>query len=230
MEAGPDVVAVLQRWEDAGGLWRVLGRDGITATIGLYRCDGGEEVERLTRTDPRLDAFLAGRTSNQDQPSDGPAPRQGQVSRRDRDPLGRARQARPRDELGRPLPYGSPGVEPVSEEPLPPLATIASACALLGEGRPFSAHEVFEARWKAGPASERGLWQGLAQLCVGITHAERGNQVGALRLIGRARRRLESYAATDGPVYGLDLGRVIDWITDRERQRDDRSWLVGHPL
>ena len=149
---------------------------------------------------------------------------------RDRDTHGRARQARPRDRLGRPLPYGSVGVDPVSEEPLPPLETIAAAHELLSEGRPFSAHEVYEARWKAGPDTERQLWQGLAQLCVGITHAERGNRIGALRLIERARRRLETYAATDGPVYGLDLRRVIDWIRDREREPDDSSWLKNHPL
>jgi predicted metal-dependent hydrolase len=122
------------------------------------------------------------------------------------------------------------GVDPVSEEPLPPLETIAAAHELLSEGRPFSAHEVYEARWKAGPDTERQLWQGLAQLCVGITHAERGNRIGALRLIERARRRLETYAATDGPVYGLDLRRVIDWIRDREREPNDSSWLKDHPL
>jgi hypothetical protein len=149
---------------------------------------------------------------------------------RDRDTHGRARQARPRDRLGRPLPYGSVGVEPVSEEPLPPLETISASHELLVEGRPFSAHEVYEARWKAGPATERELWQGLAQLCVGITHAERGNRIGALRLIERARRRLETYAATGGPVYGLDLGRVIEWTRDRERQSDSSSWLIDQPL
>jgi predicted metal-dependent hydrolase len=122
------------------------------------------------------------------------------------------------------------GVDPVSEEPLPPLETIAAAHELLSEGRPFSAHEVYEARWKAGPDTERQLWQGLAQLCVGITHVERGNRIGALRLIERARRRLETYAATDGPVYGLDLRRVIDWIRDREREPNDSSWLKDHPL
>jgi hypothetical protein len=149
---------------------------------------------------------------------------------RDRDMLGRARQARPRDSLGRPLPYGSAGVEPVSEEPLPPYATIAAAHDLLVAGRPFSAHEVYEARWKAGPVTERDLWQGLAQLCVGITHAERGNRTGALRLIGRARQRLESYASTGRPSYGLDLGSVIEWIRVHERERDDTSWLIGQPL
>ncbi|HYO40373.1 MAG TPA: DUF309 domain-containing protein [Nocardioidaceae bacterium] len=70
---------------------------------------------------------------------------------RDRDEEGRPRQARPRDELGRPLPYGAEGVEPVSEDPLPPLETVRFAIELLDQGRPFSAHEVFEARWKDAP-------------------------------------------------------------------------------
>jgi hypothetical protein len=149
---------------------------------------------------------------------------------RDRDTYGRARQARPRDRLGRPLPYGSVGVEPVPEEPLPPVETISAAHELLAEGRPFSAHEVYEARWKAGPVTERELWQGLAQLCVGITHAERGNRIGAIRLIERARRRLETYAATGGPAYGLDLSRVIEWIRTRAGEPDDSSWLINQPL
>ena len=128
---------------------------------------------------------------------------------RDRDEAGRARQARPRDALGRPLPYGEVGVEPVSEEPLPPEETLAAARALVEEGRPFSAHEVLEARWKAGPEQERDLWQGLAQLCVGLTHALRGNPVGARRLLDRGIGRLEQYGTTAGPTYGLDLGEVV---------------------
>ena len=128
---------------------------------------------------------------------------------RDRDEAGRARQARPRDALGRPLPYGEVGVEPVSEEPLPPEETLAAARALVEEGRPFSAHEVLEARWKAGPEQERDLWQGLAQLCVGLTHALRGNPVGARRLLDRGIGRLEQYGATAGPTYGLDLRAVV---------------------
>jgi hypothetical protein len=128
---------------------------------------------------------------------------------RDRDAAGRARQARPRDALGRPLPYGAAGVEPVSEDPLPPMETLASARALLAEGRPFSAHEVLEARWKGGPAEERELWQGLAQLCVGLTHAARGNAVGAARLIDRGAGRLASYGSGGGTTYGLDLPALV---------------------
>jgi uncharacterized protein len=128
---------------------------------------------------------------------------------RDRDPAGRPRQARPRDALGRPLPYGSVGVEPVSEEPLEAGPTLAAARSLVEEGRPFAAHEVLESRWKTGPAEERDLWQGLAQLCVGLTHAARGNTVGAARLLERGTGRLEQYAAGGGPTYGLDLQQVV---------------------
>jgi hypothetical protein len=128
---------------------------------------------------------------------------------RDRDESGRARQARPRDELGRPLPYGSVGVEPVSEEPLPPDETLRFARELLDDGRPFSAHEVLEARWKSCPEEERQLWQGLAQLCVGLTHAARGNDVGARRLVERAAGRLTQYAGTGAATYGVDLPDVI---------------------
>lgn len=152
------------------------------------------------------------------------------VAGRDRDVGGRARQARPRDELGRPLPYGSLGVEPVSEDPLPPEETIRFAAELLDQGRPFSAHEVYEARWKSAPDIESDLWQGLAQLCVGITHHERGNRVGAGRLIARAQLRLAAYLATGGPLYGLDLNRILAWITNHEQDPDQDSWLTGHPL
>jgi hypothetical protein len=134
---------------------------------------------------------------------------------RDRDPGGRPRQARPRDALGRPLPYGAAGVEPVSEEPLPPAETLDVARSLVHEGRPFSAHEVLEARWKAGPDEERDLWQGLAQICVGLTHAARGNAVGASRLVERGAGRLSRYGAGEGPTYGLDLDAVVDCARER---------------
>jgi hypothetical protein len=134
---------------------------------------------------------------------------------RDRDPAGRPRQERPRDALGRPLPYGSVGVEPVSEEPLPPRETLTVAKGLVEEGRPFSAHEVLEARWKAGPEQERDLWQGLAQLCVALTHAARGNETGARRLLERGVGRLHDYGASGGPTYGLDLTAVVSCARDR---------------
>jgi uncharacterized protein len=134
---------------------------------------------------------------------------------RDRDGAGRARQARPRDALGRPLPYGAAGVAPVPEAALPPGRTLAAARRLVEAGRPFSAHEVLEARWKASPAGERDLWQGLAQICVGLTHAARGNARGAARLVERGVARLEAHQFAGGPTYGLDLGAVAACARDR---------------
>ena len=84
------------------------------------------------------------------------------TSQRDRDGGGRPRQARPRDALGRPLPYGAKGVEPVPEEPLPPLETVALARRLmwtgLGLSHPMEAHRADSramfARGQSGDAHE----------------------------------------------------------------------------
>ena len=116
---------------------------------------------------------------------------------------------RERDRLGRPLPPGDPRAVPsVPEEPLPPDEALTFAQALLDDGRAFAAHEVLEACWKAAPPRERDLWQGLAQLCVGVTHLQRGNQVGAARLLRRAAGRL---GAAGAPTpYGLEPG-LAQW-------------------
>jgi hypothetical protein len=51
-------VAALRRWEDMGGIWRVVSRTSDDVTVVLLRCDGGEEVDRLVSDDPRLLTFL----------------------------------------------------------------------------------------------------------------------------------------------------------------------------
>jgi len=53
-----DPVEVLRRWRAAGAVWRVVSRTPDRATVALCRCDGGEEVDRLTSDDPRLLAYL----------------------------------------------------------------------------------------------------------------------------------------------------------------------------
>jgi len=122
---------------------------------------------------------------------------------RDRDAGGRARNARPRDELGRPLPRTARGEPLTSDQTLPPDEALAEAQRLLDSGRPFHAHEVLEAVWKAAPQAERDLWQGLAQLAVGLTHALRGNASGAAALLRRGAARLDRYPAA-GP-HGIDV-------------------------
>ena len=114
---------------------------------------------------------------------------------------------RARDAAGRPVPAGSPdAVEPVPEAALPPEQALALARDLLSRGRPFFAHDVLEARWKAAPPQERDLWQGLAQVCVGLTHLQRDNAVGAARLLRRGAGRLDGWS---GPSYDVDVPGVV---------------------
>jgi hypothetical protein len=131
---------------------------------------------------------------------------------RDRDTDGRARNARPRDGLGRPLPYGSPGVARQAEGiSRTPDQTLDEAQRLLDAGRPFHAHEVFEDAWKSAPADQTALWKGLAQLAVGLTHRMRGNQVGADRLLRRGAAALDPYAGVAASPFGIDIPRLVAW-------------------
>jgi uncharacterized protein len=139
---------------------------------------------------------------------------------RDRDPDGRARSQRPRDALGRPLPHGAEGVERIPDDYAPSAEeALREARRLLDEGRPFHAHEVLEGRWKTAPEEERELWQGLAQICVGLTHLQRGNRRGAAALFARGADRISSYGMPyeeiartarelDDPDAGMAISRI----------------------
>ena len=119
---------------------------------------------------------------------------------------------RPRDLAGRPLPPGSPGVQPVEDRLRTPAEALAEADRLIHENRPFAAHEVLEGAWKAAPGPERDLWRGLAQLAVGLTHLQRGNLVGGERLLRRGAVSLLPYRES-GP-YGLDVARIVEVATE----------------
>jgi uncharacterized protein len=129
---------------------------------------------------------------------------------RDRDADGRARNARPRDALGRPLPYGAVGEERAPEGIVrEPARALAEAQELLDAGRPFHAHEVLEDAWKSAAGEERQLWRGLAQLAVGLTHAARGNSRGAATLLDRGAGTIAPYAAA--PPHGIDVAGLAAW-------------------
>ncbi|MFC4030073.1 DUF309 domain-containing protein [Streptomyces polygonati] len=133
---------------------------------------------------------------------------------RDRDAAGRPRNARPRDGLGRPLPYGAPAVERAPEGIRRTAEeTLTEAQRLLDAGLPFHAHEVLEDRWKTAPADERPLWRALAQLAVGLTHAARGNGAGAAALLERAARGLAPYE--DHAPHDIDVAGLVRWLEER---------------
>jgi uncharacterized protein len=128
---------------------------------------------------------------------------------RDRNAAGRPKNARPRDSLGRPLARDATG-QPVMPDGLEvtPGWALATAQQLLDDGRPFHAHEVLEAAWKSAPVAERNLWQGLAQLAVGLTHGLRGNARGATALLRRGAGRLRGYAGSC--PHGVAVDGLID--------------------
>ncbi len=158
---------------------------------------------------------------------------------RDRDQSGRPRNARPRDALGRPLPRERAGAD---AGPLPVDLALAGPDAarladqLLRAGRPFHAHEVLEAAWKSGPPRERELWQGLAQIAVGLTHARRGNARGAVTLLRRGALRVRGYRDQGEPPgegerrhpYGMDLDAVLA-ASDELAARIERRGLADIP-
>ena len=125
------------------------------------------------------------------------------AAERDRDTAGRARNARPRDELGRPLPRTAADDVPRVPDDLviAPAAAAELGGRLLAEGRPFHAHEVFEAAWKSLPGPEqRELWRGLAQIAVGLTHARRGNTSGAVALLRRGAGHVAGFTTASSEV------------------------------
>ncbi|MCW2691358.1 MAG: hypothetical protein JWR37_6248 [Mycobacterium sp.] len=114
---------------------------------------------------------------------------------------------------------------------LAPGESLAYAQDLLDRGLAFNAHEVLEAAWKNGPDDDRLLWQGLAQLAVGITHIQRGNFTGAISLLRRAAARIthdDRAAPHDIDAAGLaqyadalidDLAAGVEIAPDRFRPR-----------
>ena len=146
---------------------------------------------------------------------------------RDRDAAGRARNARPRDDLGRPLPKSAAQDAPRIPDDLviSPAEAADLGGRLLAEGRPFHAHEVFEAAWKSVPGQERELWRGLAQVAVGLTHARRGNAGGAVALLRRGAGHIAQFADAPGEV---DAGYVADQATGLAL-RIERDGLASVP-
>jgi hypothetical protein len=139
---------------------------------------------------------------------------------RDRDELGRARNARPRDAAGRPLDRAAGGVARAPDErDLTPDQALAEAERLLTAGQPFAAHDVLEATWKsrrAQGAADTAKWQGLAQVAVGLTHLQRGNPTGAATLL---RRGADNVGGSPIADWARELGVAIESDDQSTTQR-----------
>ncbi len=208
VDEGGDPACWLDQVCDACG--RIRERPGSAV---CEHCGAGAETGGEGAGGGRSGPPSAPPTPTPTSPGNPGAPDPAGPRRRDRDEEGRARNARPRDGLGRPLPYGSPGVARQPEGvPRTPAQSLAEAQRLLDGGMPFHAHEVLEDAWKAAPEAERELWRGLAQLAVGLTHAARGNTAGGTALLDRGATAIAPYEET--APYGIDITGLLAWAQE----------------
>lgn len=102
---------------------------------------------------------------------------------------------RPRDRLGRPLPWEAEGelsLEDFDSLSLEENHDLGRAHARAGEW--FPAHEAWETAWKQSrDTQEAELFKGLSQMGAGYVHLFRGNAHGASTLLRRAARRIAGY-------------------------------------
>ncbi len=102
---------------------------------------------------------------------------------------------RPRDQLGRPQPWGAENALVLEDfDALPLDENHRLGREHLNAGRYFPAHEAWETAWKQARETEDAeLFKGLSQLGAGFTHLLRGNAHGAVRLLRRASGRIGAY-------------------------------------
>ena len=107
----------------------------------------------------------------------------------------RQKPERPRDELGRPLPWGEP-----TRIHLPDFDAMTledndrAARGFLAAREFFGAHEAWETAWKqAKGTGDEELFKGLSQMGAGYVHLLRGNAHGTTMLLRRGAMRIAAY-------------------------------------
>ncbi len=102
-----------------------------------------------------------------------------------------------------------------------PDEALADAQDYLDRDMPFHAHEVLEEQWKVAPDPERALWQGLAQLAVGLTHQRRGNLRGATSVTTRGADAIARYTVI--APHGIDVGGLLAWARALAARPEDEA-------
>jgi hypothetical protein len=119
---------------------------------------------------------------------------------------------RPRDRLGRPLPWGSESeivLEDFESLSLDENHELGRGHARAG--RWFAAHEAWETAWKqARDTEDAEFFKGLSQLGAGYTHLLRGNAHGAATLMRRAAGRIGRYPSGHHGVDTVAVSRAAE--------------------
>jgi hypothetical protein len=124
----------------------------------------------------------------------------------------RLKPERPRDELGRPQPWGAENrlvLEDFDNLPLEENHELGRRHFNAGEY--FPAHEAWETAWKqARRSDEAEFFKGLSQLGAGYVHLLRGNAHGAITLMRRAARRVRRYPSPHRGVHTEEVARAAE--------------------
>lgn len=143
-----------------------------------------------------------------------------------REPAKRQKRERPRDELGRLLPWDAENRLHLEDyDGLPLEENHRLGIGHFNAGRFFPAHEAWESAWKqARGTGEEEFFKGLSQLGAGYTHYLRGNPHGTKTLLRRGLGRIRRY----GPRHrGIDVEALAgaaerDAATVEEAEREGR--------
>ena len=87
----------------------------------------------------------------------------------------------------------------------------------------FEAHEHWEAVWLTLQEPEKSFLQALIQITAAFHHLQRGNRDGAISLLRRSLRRLES-----APAEFCSL--QVEALRDQLAEMDDDAKRVGAPI
>jgi predicted metal-dependent hydrolase len=119
---------------------------------------------------------------------------------------------RPRDELGRLLPWDAENR--LQLEDFDSLALEENhrlGIEHFDQGRFFPAHEAWETAWKqARGTGDEEFFKGLSQLGAGYTHHRRGNLHGAYTLMRRGLSRIRRYGARHQGVDVTALAETVE--------------------
>ena len=135
---------------------------------------------------------------------------------------------RPRDPLGRPLPWEAENQLPMEDfEELDLEENHRLGLAYFNAGNFFSAHEAWEACWKASKGTpDEELFKGLSQLGAGYVHYRRENHHGAKTLLRRAASRI---GLAGSGWRGLDLPALAR-IAEEHADTIERAQRAGEDL
>ena len=140
----------------------------------------------------------------------------------------REKTKRPRDELGRHLPWEAENRLHLEDfDNLPAEENHRLAIEHFDAGRFFPAHEAWETVWKQSKGTpDEEFFKGMSQLGAGYTHFRRGNLHGTHVLIRRALSRITPYG---GRHRGIDVERLSTEI-ERHAEAVEAADVAGEPM